>query len=455
MFFEEIKQIYFSFRLAINHFISRYFFDGSMIHEEKMDIMICGIVFFLFFVCFLGLIWFRKITLKTKAIQKLSVKGKKKRLELMEKQRAKRTELQIKEEKKLREEKELKELEKSEQQEQVFISKINFIEEERRKQKILNRDLEKETEGSFEKEDSFFERLRKGIGNTRTQFLTNMSNVVLGKKEIDEDLLDDLEEVLISSDIGPETTIRIIDSITKKVERKELSNPQVLKSEIKQEIKKIMSKKYPTKKHLDSKPLILLFVGVNGVGKTTTIGKIAAKYRKQGKKVLLGAGDTFRAAAIDQLAEWSARADCEILRKDPKTDPSAVIHDSIQKGIDEDFDVVICDTAGRLHTKKNLMEELKKMVRVIRKLIPGAPHEIFLVLDATTGQNAIFQAREFKEATELTGLIITKLDGTSKGGVVIGIVNEFNIPVRYIGIGEQVEDLRPFDSNEFTESIFS
>lgn len=201
--------------------------------------------------------------------------------------------------------------------------------------------------------------------------------------------------------------------------------------------------------------MILLFVGVNGVGKTTTIGKIAAQYRQQGKKVLMGAGDTFRAAAIEQLVEWSRRADCDIIQKESGSDPSAVMYETVQKGIDEDYDVVICDTAGRLHTKKNLMEELKKMVRVIRKLIPDAPHEILLVLDATTGQNAIFQTREFMEATDLTGLIITKLDGTSKGGVVIGIVNEFDIPVRYIGVGEQVEDLRPFDAQQFTESIFA
>ena len=264
-----------------------------------------------------------------------------------------------------------------------------------------------------------------------------------------------MEEVLISSDIGPETTQRILEAITKKVERDELNNPQVLQSEIEQEIQRIMSKKYQVPGTSDRKPLILLFVGVNGVGKTTSIGKIAAQYRQQGKKVLMGAGDTFRAAAIEQLAEWSKRADCDIVHKNAGTDPSAVIFESVQKGIDDDYDVVICDTAGRLHTKKNLMEELKKMVRVIRKLIPDAPHEVLLVLDATTGQNAIFQTREFLQAAELTGFIITKLDGTSKGGVVIGIVNEFDIPVRYIGLGEQIDDLRPFDAQQFTKSIFA
>ena len=331
------------------------------------------------------------------------------------------------------------------------------MEEERRNQQVLEREIEKdaEIEEPPEKADSFIERLRKGVGKTRTHILDNLSEAVLGKKEIDEDLLDDLEEVLIGSDIGPETTQRILESITEKVERKELTNPEVLQKEIQLEIEKIMSKTYPVPGTSERKPLILLFVGVNGVGKTTTIGKIAAQYSQQGKKVLMGAGDTFRAAAIEQLVEWSMRADCDIVQKDPGSDPSAVMYETVQKGLDEDYDVVICDTAGRLHTKKNLMEELKKMIRVIRKLIPDAPHEVLLVLDATTGQNAIFQTREFLEAADLTGMVITKLDGTSKGGVVIGIVNEFEIPVRYIGIGEQVEDLRPFDAKQFTESLFA
>ncbi|RTZ80370.1 MAG: signal recognition particle-docking protein FtsY, partial [SAR324 cluster bacterium] len=366
-------------------------------------------------------------------------------------------ELQIKEEEKLREEKESAKLAKAEQREKELQEKIASIEEERLNQQVLQREIEKTTETveTPDEVDSFLERLRKGVVKTRTQFKDNLAEAVLGRKEINEDLLDDLEEVLIGSDIGPETTQRILDAITEKVEREELSSPQVLQSEIQLEIQKIMSKTYAVPGTAERKPLILLFVGVNGVGKTTTIGKIAAQYRQQGKKVLMGAGDTFRAAAIEQLVEWSRRADCDIIQKEPGSDPSAVMYETVQKGIDEDYDVVICDTAGRLHTKKNLMEELKKMVRVIRKLIPDAPHEILLVLDATTGQNAIFQTREFMEATDLTGLIITKLDGTSKGGVVIGIVNEFDIPVRYIGVGEQVEDLRPFDAQQFTESIFA
>ena len=457
MFIEELRQIYSTFLAATNQFLSKNFNDGVPIPEEEMTLILAAFTFLVLLIGFSGWFWLRKRSLKIKAPHELSGRGKEKRLEQLEKERAKEIELQIKQEEKLREEKESGQIAKAEEREKELQEQIATMEEEHRSRQVLQRDLDKEAEidAPLEKVDSFIERLRKGVGKTRTHILNNLSEAVLGKKEIDEDLLDDLEEVLIGSDIGTETTQRILESITEKVERKELTNPQVLQSEIQQEIEKIMSKTYPVPGTSERKPLILLFVGVNGVGKTTTIGKIAAQYRQQGKKVLMGAGDTFRAAAIDQLVEWSKRADCEIVQKDPGSDPSAVMYETVQKGIDEDYDVVICDTAGRLHTKKNLMEELKKMVRVIRKLIPDAPHEVLLVLDATTGQNAIFQTREFMQAADLTGLIITKLDGTSKGGVVIGIVNEFDIPVRYIGIGEQVDDLRPFDAKQFTESIFA
>lgn len=422
-----------------------------------MPLILVGFSLLIMLTCLF--VWFllRKRSLKNKAPHELSGRDKEQRLAKREKERAKELELQIKQEEKLQQEKEAAQIVKAEEREKGLQEQIASMEEERRNQQVLEREIEKEAEieESPEKADSFIERLRKGVDKTRTHILDNLSEAVLGKKEIDEDLLDDLEEVLIGSDIGPETTQRILESITEKVERKELTNPEVLQKEIQLEIEKIMSKTYPVPGTSERKPLILLFVGVNGVGKTTTIGKIAAQYRQQGKKVLMGAGDTFRAAAIEQLAEWSMRADCDIVQKDPGSDPSAVMYETVQKGLDEDYDVVICDTAGRLHTKKNLMEELKKMIRVIRKLIPDAPHEVLLVLDATTGQNAIFQTREFLEAADLTGMVITKLDGTSKGGVVIGIVNEFDIPVRYIGIGEQVEDLRPFDAKQFTESLFA
>ena len=457
MFIEELKQIYANLSAAANQILSRIFNDGVLILEEKIPLIMAGFALLIILICLSGWFLLRKDSLKNKAPHELSRRDKEKRLEQLEKERAKELELQIKQEEKLQQEKEAAQIVKAEEREKGFQEQISSMEEERRNQQVLEREIEKETEieEQSEKEDSLIERLRKGVGKTRIHILNNLSEAVLGKKEIDEDLLDDLEEVLIGSDIGPETTRRILESITEKVERKELTDPEVLQKEIQLEIEKIMSKTYPVLGTSERKPLILLFVGVNGVGKTTTIGKIAAQYRQQGKKVLMGAGDTFRAAAIDQLEEWSRRADCDILQKDPGSDPSAVMYETVQKGLDEDYDVVICDTAGRLHTKKNLMEELKKMIRVIRKLIPDAPHEVLLVLDSTTGQNAIFQTREFLEVADLTGLVITKLDGTSKGGVVIGIVNEFDIPVRYIGIGEQVDDLRPFDAKQFTESLFA
>ena len=457
MFAEELKQLFFPFLEEVNFLFSRIFNKGVPISNE-MTIFIFAVCIALLFI-FIFSMWFllRRKSRNEKDLEQTSSKIKKKSLEHLKKERDKELDLRIKEEKKLQESKQAAQLEKAQQREKVIQDQIASLEEQNQSIQVLQRDLtdaQKPPE-KLEQSDSFLDRLRAGVDKTRRQILNNLSDAVLGKKEINDEVLDDLEEVLISSDIGPETTQRILEAITKKVEREELNNPQALQSEIEQEIQRIMSKKYQVPGTSDRKPLILLFVGVNGVGKTTSIGKIAAQYRQQGKKVLMGAGDTFRAAAIEQLAEWSKRADCDIVHKNAGTDPSAVIFESVQKGIDDDYDVVICDTAGRLHTKKNLMEELKKMVRVIRKLIPDAPHEVLLVLDATTGQNAIFQTREFLQAAELTGLIITKLDGTSKGGVVIGIVNEFDIPVRYIGLGEQVDDLRPFDAQQFTKSIFS
>ncbi|MDP6432166.1 MAG: signal recognition particle-docking protein FtsY [SAR324 cluster bacterium] len=457
MFAEELKQLFFPFLEEVNFLFSRIFNKGVPISNE-MTIFIFAVCIALLFI-FIFSMWFllRRKSRNEKDLEQTSSKIKKKSLEHLKKERDKELDLRIKEEKKLQERKQVTQLEKVQQHEKVIQDQIASLEEQKQSIQVLQRDLtdaQKPPE-KLGQSDSFLDRLRNGVDKTRNHILNNLSDAVLGKKEINDELLDDLEEVLISSDIGPETTQRILEAITKKVERDELNNPQVLQSEIEQEILRIMSKKYQAPGTSDRKPLILLFVGVNGVGKTTSIGKIAAQYRQQGKKVLMGAGDTFRAAAIEQLAEWSKRADCDIVHKNAGTDPSAVIFESVQKGIDDDYDVVICDTAGRLHTKKNLMEELKKMVRVIRKLIPDAPHEVLLVLDATTGQNAIFQTREFLQAAELTGFIITKLDGTSKGGVVIGIVNEFDIPVRYIGLGEQIDDLRPFDAQQFTKSIFA
>ncbi|SVA39358.1 uncharacterized protein METZ01_LOCUS92212, partial [marine metagenome] len=393
MFAEELKQLFFPFLEEVNFLFSRIFNKGVPISNE-MTIFIFAVCIALLFI-FIFSMWFllRRKSRNEKDLEQTSSKIKKKSLEHLKKERDKELDLRIKEEKKLQESKQATQLEKAQQREKVIQDQIASLEEQKQSIQVLHRDL---TDAQIPPEklgqsDPLLDRLRDGVDKTRKHILNNLSDAVLGKKEINDEVLDDLEEVLISSDIGPETTQRILEAITKKVERDELNNPQVLQSEIEQEIQRIMSKKYQVPGTSDRKPLILLFVGVNGVGKTTSIGKIAAQYRQQGKKVLMGAGDTFRAAAIEQLAEWSKRADCDIVQKNAGTDPSAVIFESVQKGIDDDYDVVICDTAGRLHTKKNLMEELKKMVRVIRKLIPDAPHEVLLVLDATTGQNAIFQ----------------------------------------------------------------
>ncbi len=456
MFVEEFKQLFLPLLEKVNLIFSRIFNNGLPISNEMTIFIFAAFISLLIIFIFSVWLLLGRITQNEKELDEISPKIKKKHLQKIKKDREKENDLKLKEEKKFQETKQASMLDKVEQREKVIQDQIASLDEKKQNIQVLQRDLTDDQKPSEKlvQTDSLLDRVREGVDKTRKHILKNLSDVVLGKKEINDELLYDLEEVLISSDIGPETTKRILEAITKKVGRKELNNPQALQSEIEQEIHRIMSKIYHIPENSDRKPFILLFVGVNGVGKTTSIGKIAAQYRQQGKKVLIGAGDTFRAAAIEQLDEWSKRADCDIVKKSTGTDPSAVIFESVQKGITDDYDVVICDTAGRLHTKKNLMEELKKMVRVIQKLVPDAPHEVFLVLDATTGQNAIFQTREFLQATELTGLIITKLDGTSKGGVVIGIVNEFEIPVRYIGLGEQLEDLRPFNADQFTKSIF-
>lgn len=377
--------------------------------------------------------------------------------DLSRKERLRQLELQEKEEEQQLRERKQAEIRKIQEREESFQSELAQKEAELRDRQVLARELDegaKEVEEEEESPASLLVHLKLGVRKTREQLLSGLSDVIHGKRVIDAEALDELEEVLIGADIGPETTDRILLAITEKSERNELKNIDALQSAIKEEIRNILSKDYVRKGNEDAKPLVLLCVGVNGVGKTTTIGKLAAQYERQGKKVLLGAGDTFRAAAIEQLQQWAERAGCDIVSKTAGSDPSSVMYETISRAIAEDYDVVICDTAGRLHTKKNLMEELKKMARVLRKHIPEAPHQVLLVLDATTGQNAIFQTREFLEATDLTGLVVTKLDGTAKGGVIIGIVNEFEVPVQYIGIGEKIKDLRPFDAQAFADSLF-
>ena len=299
----------------------------------------------------------------------------------------------------------------------------------------------------------FFFRLKERLAKTRETLITRLDRLVLGKKEIDEDLLEDLEEILITSDLGVLTTQALIGSVQQKVKRKELDNPDRLKEYLQQEIHRFLE--VPKKiSDFSQKPFIILVVGVNGVGKTTTIGKLAGRFQREGKKVLMVAGDTFRAAAGEQLEIWAERSGAEIIRQKEVSDPSAVVFDAVKAAKAREMDIVLIDTAGRLHTRVNLMEELKKIRRVIQKEIPDGPHQTLLILDATMGQNAISQARIFHETMEINGIILTKLDGTAKGGIIVGICNELKIPIEYIGIGEKAEDLQPFNPEEFVRALF-
>jgi fused signal recognition particle receptor len=297
-------------------------------------------------------------------------------------------------------------------------------------------------------------RLREGLAKTRGGFVARLGRL-FARKQIDADVLDELEQVLFSADIGPKTADKLFQSIKRRLSKDELADPEAVWTEIRDQSLAVLEVDAPPLDFSRHKPFVLLTIGVNGVGKTTTIGKIAAKLRAEGKRVLLGAGDTFRAAAVEQLVIWGERAGAPVVRGKEGGDPSSVIFDAIKRGVEENFDVVICDTAGRLHTKVDLMEELKKVGRVCNKALEGAPHETWLVLDATTGQNAIQQAQMFKEAMNITGFVLTKLDGTAKGGVILGICDELRVPVRYIGIGESVSDLREFDPRAFASALYA
>ena len=304
------------------------------------------------------------------------------------------------------------------------------------------------------------ETLDKGLEKTKDSFFAKLGKAVAGKSTVDEEVLDELEEVLITSDVGVDTTIKIIKRIESRVARDKYLSTDELNRILKDEIATLLEEN--TSEDLedfiipeDKKPYIILVVGVNGVGKTTTIGKLASRYKEKGKKVILGAADTFRAAAVDQLKLWGKRVDVPVVAHGMNTDPASVAYDAVEEAIQTNADVVIIDTAGRLHTKVNLMNELSKIRRVIQKVIEDAPHETLLILDGSTGQNAIIQAREFTKVTEVTALAITKLDGTAKGGVVIGISDEFKIPVKYIGVGEKTEDLQIFNKFEFVDSFFT
>lgn len=313
-----------------------------------------------------------------------------------------------------------------------------FARDKKEKEEDLNRGLEKSKEGLFSK----------------------IKRAVAGRSTIDDDFLDELEEVLVTSDIGAETSLTVIDRLRQRVGKEKYVNTDELNELLYDEVTKLLSENAPDVPSADfvvaenKRPYVILVVGVNGAGKTTTIGKLAYQFKMAGNKVLLGAADTFRAAAIEQLEEWARRADVPIVKQAQGADPAAVAFDTVKSGIAQGADVIIIDTAGRLHNKVGLMNELTKIKRSISKLLPDGPAEVLLVLDGSTGQNAIEQARQFSAATQVTGLVVTKLDGTAKGGVVIGISNEHNLPVRYIGIGEKITDIQPFDRTRFVKSLF-
>lgn len=304
------------------------------------------------------------------------------------------------------------------------------------------------------------EKLDQGLEKTKTGLLDRIGKAFLGKTEVDDNFLDELEEILVTSDVGINTTLKIIDRLKERVKRDKFVTEAELNMLLKEEIAALLSENdnpyLATFENLQGKhPYVIMVVGVNGVGKTTTIGKLAFQYIKAGKKVVLGAGDTFRAAAVSQLKIWGERNGVPVIEHGMNTDPAAVAFDAVKQGVDLGADVVIIDTAGRLHNKINLMTELSKIKRVMSKVVPDAPHEIVLVLDASTGQNAFEQAKQFTAATDVNALALTKLDGTAKGGVVIGIADQFKVPIKYIGVGEGIEDLQLFDKNEFVGSLFN
>lgn len=313
--------------------------------------------------------------------------------------------------------------------------------------------------GFFNKKENK-ETLDKGLEKSKENFFNKLGKAVIGKSKVDDEVLDELEEVLITSDVGVDTTIKIINRIEERVAKDKYLGVEELDRILKEEIAGLLKENNTEDLSdfvipKDKTPYVLLVVGVNGVGKTTTIGKLAHQFKKRDKKVILGAADTFRAAAVDQLKLWGERVDVPVIAHGMNTDPASVAFDAVKTAVEEKADLVIIDTAGRLHTKINLMNELSKIKRVIQKFIPEAPHEVLLVLDGSTGQNAVIQAREFTKATDVSSLAITKLDGTAKGGVVVGISDEFKIPVKYIGVGEKMDDLQVFNKSEFVDSFFN
>ena len=298
----------------------------------------------------------------------------------------------------------------------------------------------------------FFDKLKQGLSKTKESFNEKINNVFKNFRKVDEDLLEELEEALIMSDVGMETSVKIIDNLRDKIKTEKIEDADLVKQALREQMQEILDSVDSDLK-LETKPSVILFVGVNGVGKTTSIGKIANNLRKEGKKVIVAAADTFRAAAVEQLEVWANRANVQLVKRPEGTDPASVVFDAIKTTKQEDADVLIIDTAGRLHNKKYLMDELIKINKVIDKELPDVSKEVLMVLDATTGQNAILQVKAFKEAVNINGLVLTKLDGTSKGGAVIGIVSENNLPIKFIGVGEQLDDMQKFNSTDFVNSI--
>lgn len=298
----------------------------------------------------------------------------------------------------------------------------------------------------------FFDKLKNGLNKTKTSFDEKINNVFKNFRKVDEEFLDELEEVLIMSDIGMETSIKIISNLREKIKKEKIQDEEEVKQALREEIQKILDGA-DKELHLNTKPSVILVVGVNGVGKTTSIGKMANRLAKDGKKVVVAAADTFRAAAVEQLEIWAKRAGADIVKRDEGVDPASVVFDAIKRTRENGADVLIVDTAGRLHNKKYLMDELNKIQKVINKEMPEADKEVLLVIDGTTGQNAISQVKAFKQETDITGIVLTKLDGTAKGGVVIGIVEENKIPVKFIGVGEQIDDMEIFNSEDFVKAI--
>ncbi len=308
--------------------------------------------------------------------------------------------------------------------------------------------------GSTEQEPNLLERLKAGVQKTRSGLMERLEDAFAGRKEIDQDLLDEIEYALITADVGPRTTAEILESIRQRVDRHLIADAGEVKRLIREHILQVLEASERPVPRVAQPPAVVMIVGVNGSGKTTTIGKLAARYQGEGRSVLLCAADTFRAAAIEQLELWGERTGTQVIHQSAGSDPSAVVFDALQAAKARKVDYVIVDTAGRLHTKANLMSELEKMRRTAQKVIPDAPHDVLLVLDATTGQNGLEQARKFTETSGVTGIVLTKLDGTAKGGIVVAIARELNLPIRYVGVGEKTGDLLPFDAQEFVNSLF-